>query len=129
MLRRQYQEKFLKKELEKAEKAEKLKHIEKEVDEVFYLFEELYQTVQASEKDVNIIQDNIEQTKTKVNQTEKEIIQSQEQMIEIENNYNYLRYILAGGIGSVGFVFNTYVGIGSIIGGCMFASLYSILQI
>jgi len=124
MLRRQYQEKFLKKELEKAEK---LKHIEKEIDEVFYLFEELYQTVQASEKDVNIIQDNIEQTKSKVLETEKEIIRSKEQLVELENNYSYLRYILAGGIGSVGFVFNTYIGIGTVIGGCMFASLYSVL--
>ena len=129
MLRRQYQEKFLKKELEKAEKAENIKHIEKEIDEVFYLFEELYQTVQASEKDVNIIQDNIEQSKTKIIQTEEAVIQTQDELETLENNYTYLRYILAGGVGSVGFVFNTYVGIGTVIGGCMIASLYSALKL
>ena len=126
MLRRQYQEKFLKKELEKAEK---IKSMEKEIDEVFYLFEELYDTTKLSEKEINIIEDNIKQTKKDIVETEDVIIESNNNFKELENINTYVRYALAGGIGSLGFVFNTYIGIGTVVGGCMLASLYSILRI
>ena len=126
MIRRQYQEKFLKKELDKLEQ---IKHMEKEIDDVFYLFEELYETVKINEKEINIIEDTINQTKKDTIETEDTMIENEKRINELEYINNYVRYALVGGLGSLGFIFNTYVGIGTVLGGCMLTKLYTILKV
>lgn len=126
MIRRQYQEKFLKKELDKLEQ---IKHMEKEIDDVFYLFEELYETVKINEKEINIIEDTINQTKKDIIETEDTMIENEKRINELEYINNYVRYALVGGLGSLGFIFNTYVGIGTVLGGCMLTKLYTILKV
>jgi len=126
MIRRQYQEKFLKKELDKLEQ---IKHMEKEIDDVFYLFEELYETVKINEKEINIIEDTNNQTKKDTIETEDTMIENEKRINELEYINNYVRYALVGGLGSLGFIFNTYVGIGTVLGGCMLTKLYTILKV
>jgi len=109
MIRRQYQEKFLKKELDKLEQ---IKHMEKEIDDVFYLFEELYETVKINEKEINIIEDTINQTKKDTIETEDTMIENEKRINELEYINNYVRYALVGGLGSLGFIFNTWEELG-----------------
>ena len=125
MLRKQYQEKFMKKELAKHEN---IKNIEKEIDEVFYLFEELYQTTSSSQKSLNTIEENIVQTSQNIQDSTDELYEATKEQ-ETYNNYKYFTYMLVGGgLGTVGLAFNTYIGIGSVVGGCMLGSLFTILN-
>lgn len=123
MLRRQYQEKFLKKELDKLER---IKHVEKEIDDVFYLFEELYQTTNNSQKNIDTIEESIIKTNKEISDTDTEIKEANYEK-DSGLKYKYLTYILAGEVViGVGFVCSSYVGFGTFIGGCVVATLSTV---
>jgi t-SNARE complex subunit (syntaxin) len=123
MIRRQYQERFLKKELDKLEQ---IKHVEKEIDDVFYLFEELYQTTNNSQKNIDTIEETITSTKQEITITNT-LIDEAKYEEDIGLRYKYLACILAGeAVIGVGFVCSSYVGFGTFIGGCVVATLSTV---
>lgn len=122
MLRKEYQKKFMKSEIEKMEKLNKM---EKEIEEVFYLFEELYQETNKSTPSLTTIEDKIETIKSNVKQSEQEIIQGE--IIQEKSISKYLFPFLGAGLGSLGVIYSPYLGIGFIIGGGVIGSVTSYL--
>lgn len=110
MLRQKYQEKFIKNKKE-------IEHIETEIKEVFYLFEELYEEINKKENEVNTIQDNIQTIKGDIKKVENSIIDIE----ETNNSYLYYAFI-GGGLGSFALIYNPYIGIGSILGGMIIST-------
>jgi len=113
MLRQQYQEKYV--------KSKKIKKMKQEIDEVFYLFEELYEEVKNQEKDIQTIQDTVEKTKELTNNTEDEIKEAETQ----STNMSYYYMLMGGGLGSFVTIYNPYIGIGSIVGGMVLGGVIS----
>lgn len=116
MLRKQYQEKFFKKQ-------NHIKSLNEEIKEVFYLFEELEEEVKKSQTNINTIEDNIETIKEQVNDIEEtvNIVQNEEERNKKLNISLYM--ILGGGLGSFIIAYNPYVGIGGIVGGMFVGSV------
>jgi len=116
MLRKQYQEKFFKKQ-------KHIKSLNEEIKEVFYLFEELEEEVKKSQTNINTIEDNIETIKEQVNDIEEtvNIVQNEEERNKKLNISLYM--ILGGGLGSFIIAYNPYVGIGGIVGGMFVGSV------
>lgn len=113
MLRQQYQEKYV--------KSKKIKKVKQEIDEVFYLFEELYEEVKNQDKKIQTIEDTIEKTKETTNITEEEIKEADRE----EKSVSYLYMMLGGGLGSFATIYNPYIGIGSIVGGMVLGGVFS----
>lgn len=113
MLRQQYQEKFINKK--------KIKNINDEIKEIFYLFEDLEEEVKKSQIKIDTIEDNIEEITEEVNETEEEVDKSKQ---ETNKNYNISLYmILGGGLGSFIIAYNPYIGLGGIVGGMFVGSV------
>lgn len=106
--RKQYQEKFV--------KAEKIKEIETESKEIFYLFEDLYNDIKQQDKELETIEETINKSVEKIKQTNIEITEIEE---ITESGYvkQFTGMILGGSIGSLVFLYNPYVAIGTVIGG------------
>jgi hypothetical protein len=122
MLRKEYQKKFMKSEIDRLEK---LNNMEKEIEEVFYLFEELYQETNKSNNTLTTIEDKIEAIKTEVKESEKELLISKDTK---ESIYTKVLFPVIGlGLGSLGIIYSPYLGIGSIIGGGIVGSIASYL--
>lgn len=122
MLRKEYQKKFMKREIDRLEK---LNNMEKEIEEVFYLFEELYQETNKSNNTLTTIEDKIEAIKTEVKESEKELLISKDTQ---ESIYTKVLFPVIGlGLGSLGIIYSPYLGIGSIIGGGIVGSIASYL--
>ena len=113
MLRQQYQEKYV--------KSKKIKKVKKEIDEVFYLFEDLYEEVKNQDKQIQTIEDTIEKTKENAFATEEEIKEVESQ----STNLSYYYMLVGGGLGSFATIYNPYIGIGSILGGMVLGGVIS----
>ena len=113
MLRQQYQEKYV--------KSKKIKKVKQEIDEVFYLFEELYDEVKKQDKNIQTIEDTIENTKETTSISEEEIKEAEHE----QKSVSYLYMLLGGGLGSFATIYNPYIGIGSIVGGMVLGGVFS----
>ena len=122
MIRKEYQKKFMKSEIERLEKINKM---EKEIEEVFYLFEELYQEANQSTETLTTIQDKIETINTEVKETESELMEGNN--IQQDRYLKFLFPVLGLSVGSLGIIYSPYLGIGSIIGGGIVGSVASYL--
>lgn len=108
MLRKNYQEKYI------IPKKNSIEKISKDVQEVSFLFQELFEEIKKQDTQINTIEDNVEDIKQQMNNTENTIKES-------ENKYNKY-HILAGslfggGLGSLMLLYNPYAAIGTCIGG------------
>lgn len=108
MLRKNYQEKYI------IPKKNSIEKISKDVQEVSFLFQELFEEIKKQDTQINTIEDNVEDIKQQINNTENTIKES-------ENKSNKF-YIIAGslfggGLGSLMLLYNPYASIGTCIGG------------
>jgi len=101
MKRREYQEKFIipKKELET------------EVQDTFYLFEEVKNLIEKQDENIKHISEELEQTKTKVFETE---IKLETQYENIETT-NYKGMLIGATLGSLVVIYSPYLAIGSVL--------------
>ena len=107
MLRKKYQETYV-------IRKNKIQDISKEVQQVSYLFEELFEEVKKQDTDIKTISEEVEET--------KKIIIDGNETIEETNKIKSFYYILTGsiiggGLGSIVLLYNPYVAIGSCICG------------
>ena len=115
MLRQKYQEKFI--------KIKKVKSLEEEIKEVFYLFEELYVDINNQSNSLQTIQDNIEKSKDNVFVAEEKVTESNnEHNTSKKFEVPYYMFI-GGGLGSLAIIYNPYIGITSIIGGMFLGTI------
>lgn len=119
MLRKQYQEKYI---INYKDRSEKITEIGEETKEMFWLFEELKEQVMRQEKELQSIDDKIQESKDNSKQTENTIIETE----NIANKLNKLYYaLIGGGFGSLAFIYNPYIGAGALTGGIIIGSLLS----
>jgi hypothetical protein len=114
MLRKKYQEQFVGKQ-----KSEEINKIHKDVDAIFYLFEELYNETNKQSEHLNTIENLIEDSKIK----NEEVIND----LQESNNTNPLKKyfvcslsgsILGTVVGTIIYISNPYlIGISGLIGG------------
>ena len=115
MLRKKYQEQFV----VGKQKSQEINKIYKDVDGIFYLFEELYNQTNKQSENLNTIENLIEDSKIK----NEEVIND----LQESNNMNPVKKyficslsgsILGAGIGTLIYISNPYlIGISGLIGG------------
>jgi predicted nuclease with TOPRIM domain len=112
MLRKQYQERFFKLD----ENNYEIKEIESEFSLVSELFTELNNEIFSQQKQVDLIEDYIKESKESLqNETEKDITDINKTYFKKLNNITLS--ILGAGLGSIAAIYSPYVAIGSIISG------------
>lgn len=98
--------------LEDEKRKEEIEKLEKEVEDVFYLFEELREDIKKDEENLNLISEAIIEDKKEIENSKKEI--------EVVHQH-YLKTIsktlVGGGIGSLMFIYNPFLGIGTTVAG------------
>jgi t-SNARE complex subunit (syntaxin) len=114
MLRQKYQEQFF--------RSAKIHEIQKDTQEIFYLFEEIMEEVKQQERKLATIEESIEESVDNTTIGEIQINESKELK---ENNIlkNIYGAIIGGGIGSIIIIYNPYIAIGAIIGGTIMGGL------
>lgn len=109
MWRRQYQEKYILKNY-------KIKEIEDEFNVISELFTELNNEITNTQQNLNVLEDHIEKVR----------LETQTAVTELENaneqQYNSFKYNISGSLlgmslGSIVYLYNPYIAIGSIISG------------
>lgn len=108
MLRKKYQETYI------ISKKNTIIDLSKDLQEVSFLFQELFEEVKRQDNDINTIQDNVEQIKQEINTTENVIKDSSN---ESNKFYIIIGSLFGGGIGSLMVLYNPYAAIGTCIGG------------
>ena len=122
MLRKQYQEKYI---INAKDRNKKILEIGEETKEMFWLFEELKEEVIKQEKELQSIDDKIQESKDNSQQSENTIVETE----NIANKLNKLYYaLIGGGFGSLAFIYNPYIGVGALTGGVIIGSLLSYLD-
>ena len=109
MLRKEYQEKYILKN-------KKIKEIEAETKEVFFLFEELKENIDNQSEKVKTIEEIIDKVREDVKLTEPVILEAKEN----SKFLNYSTAFLGAGLGSLTLLYNPYLCIGTIIAGGIF---------
>ncbi len=111
MLRKKYQEKYI---LTKDSKTENIQEIEKEVESLFYLFEELREETDKQDKVVNTISEYITTLNEEIKVSENDVKDSK----DIIDRFKEIKFAVAGmTLGSLVIIYNPYIAIGSILGG------------
>jgi len=108
MLRKKYQETYI------ISKKKTVVGLSKDVQEVSFLFQELFEEVKKQDSEINTIQDNIEEIKQQINTTENVVNDSAN---ESNKFYIIVGTLFGGGIGSLMVLYNPYAAIGTCIGG------------
>ena len=112
MLRKEYQEKYILKH-------RKIKEIEEETKNIFYLFEELQKEVDLQDEKINTIEETINTVNEEVKIVENDIKDIKESN-ESSKLFNYSTAFLGAGLGSLTLLYNPYLCIGTIIAGGIF---------
>jgi t-SNARE complex subunit (syntaxin) len=112
MYRRHFAEKIIKKHQD-------IKEIQTETEDVFYLFEELREEVESSNSQIETIEDYIQTCKEEVKTTEEINCENTIQIKSDQKTKLIISTILGVGVGSLFFIYNPYVAIGTSIGGGM----------
>jgi hypothetical protein len=108
MLRKNYQEKYI------IPKKNSIEKISKDVQEVSFLFQELFEEIKKQDTQINTIEDNVEDIKQQIDHTENTIKDSQN---ESNKFYILVGSLFGGGLGSLMVLYNPYAAIGTCIGG------------
>lgn len=116
MLRKKYQDKYI-------TKNQKIQEIESELNETFYLFEEIYEEIKKQDDELKTIEDSIIKSKHENVIAEEEVKQLDN--INDINRPSLYHIIIGGGLGSCIIAYNPYIGIGGIIGGMIIGSSIS----
>jgi len=108
MLRKKYQETYI------ISKKKKVADLSKDVQEVSFLFQELFEEVKRQDNDIKTIAEEVNNTNNLINATELDVNKS--------NNTQSTYYILTGsliggGLGTLLLLYNPYVAIGTCICG------------
>ena len=112
MLRKQYQEKFFKTEQNNYE----IREIENEFSLVSELFTELNNEIFNQQKQVDLIEDYVNESKESlINDSEKEIIDVNEKYFKKFNKYTFS--FVGAGLGSLIAIYNPDIAIGSVLTG------------
>lgn len=123
MKRQQYQEKYIL----SSQRNKKISEIGEETKEVFWLFEELKEEILNQQQSIQTIQDNIEENKNSIENTEEKIEQIKDSAT-LSNKLNKLYYaIIGGGLGSIAFLYNPYIGGSALAGGLIIGGILSYL--
>ena len=108
MLRKNYQETYI------IPKKKTIVDLSKDVQEVSFLFQELFEEVKRQDNDINTIQDSVEEIKQQITDTENIVKDSEN---ESNKFYIIIGSLFGGGIGSLMVLYNPYAAIGTCIGG------------
>lgn len=108
MLRKKYQETYI------ISKKKTVDELSKDVQEVSFLFQELFEEVKKQDTEINTIQDNVEEVKRQIDTTENVV---QDSANESNKFYIIVGSLFGGGIGSLMVLYNPYAAIGTCIGG------------
>ena len=120
MIRRKYQEKYIL----NSQRNKKILEIGEETKEVFWLFEELKDEILNQQQSIQTIEDNIEENKHLIEDTEEKIKESK----SLSDKLHKLYYaIIGGGLGSIAFIYNPYVGGSALAGGLIIGGILSYL--
>lgn len=120
MLRQKYQERFI--------KTKKVKRLEEEIKDVFYLFEELYEDINNQSKTLQTIEDKIQNSKEEILIAEDKVEVSNETNNKIKKFEVPYYMFIGGGIGSLAIIYNPYIGISSIVGGMFLGSILGYIK-
>lgn len=118
MLRKKYQENYI------ISKKKKVEELAKDVQEISFLFQELFQEIKKQDEDIKTIEEKTEKSKEQIYNSES---MTQDASNEKSNFYILTGSLFGGGLGSLMLLYNPYAAIctciGGIIGGGFLGSL------
>ena len=123
MIRRKYQEKYIL----NSQRNKKILEIGEETKEVFWLFEELKDEILNQQQSIQSIQENIEETKQFIENTEENIEEIRDSKSLSDKLHKLYYAIIGGGLGSIAFIYNPYIGGCALAGGLIIGGILSYL--